>query len=181
MRPIIKGNRILAHRGPSPTHGVGWPPMVDSQPGTTSHHGHGPAGIIVAAPHVPRYSRTATGSPRKAEKVTGHREKTRNHAGLYLTPYQACANMLRMKSKRRKLSDQIRRAVDTSGLSRYRICKETGIDEGGFSRFMAGKVGMTQANLDAVADVLGLEVVAVDPRPVAPPKRPGRKRKAGGK
>ena len=86
-----------------------------------------------------------------------------------------------MQRKRVKLSEQVRRAVDSSGTSRYRICMETGIDQASFSRFMAGKVGLTQANLDAVADVLGLEVTAVNPRPVAPPKRPGRKRKAGGK
>jgi predicted XRE-type DNA-binding protein len=85
-----------------------------------------------------------------------------------------------MKPKRHKLSEQIRRAVDASGLSRYQICKATGIDQASFSRFMAGKVGLTQANLDAVADMLGLEVTAVHPRPVAPPERRGRKRKAGG-
>jgi len=59
-----------------------------------------------------------------------------------------------------KLSDQVRRAVDDSGLSRYRICKLAGIDEGSFSRFMAGKVGLSLPTLDALADVLGLDVVA---------------------
>jgi transcriptional regulator with XRE-family HTH domain len=58
------------------------------------------------------------------------------------------------------LSDQVRRAVDRSGLSRYRICKLAGIDEGSFSRFMAGKVGLSLPTLDALADVLNLDVVA---------------------
>ena len=82
-----------------------------------------------------------------------------------------------MKRKRTRLSDQIRQAVDACVLSRYRICKETGIDQGAFSRFMAGKVGMTMANLDAVADVLRLDVVARGPVKVLPNQKPGRKPK----
>jgi transcriptional regulator with XRE-family HTH domain len=65
-----------------------------------------------------------------------------------------------MSKKRIRFSDQIRRAVDSSGLSRYRICKEAGIDQATFSRFMSGKVGMALPTLDALADVLGLDVVA---------------------
>jgi len=62
-----------------------------------------------------------------------------------------------------RLGDQIRRAVDESGLSRCRICAETGIDKGSFSRFMAGKAGLQFSNLEALADLLGL-VVKVDPK-----------------
>jgi len=63
-----------------------------------------------------------------------------------------------MSKPKRKLGDQIRQAVDDSGLSRYAICKATRIDQGGFSHFMAGKAGLTLANLDLVADVIGLGV-----------------------
>jgi len=84
-----------------------------------------------------------------------------------------------MKRKRAKLSDQIRRAVDACGLSRYRICKVTGIDQGAFSRFMAGKVGLTTAHLDAVADLLRLDVVARGPVRVSPPAKRGPKPKKG--
>jgi transcriptional regulator with XRE-family HTH domain len=65
-----------------------------------------------------------------------------------------------MSNKRIRFSDQIRRAVDSSGMSRYRICKEAGIDQATFSRFMAGKVGMALPTLDALADVLGLDANA---------------------
>ena len=65
-----------------------------------------------------------------------------------------------MTETRVKLSDQVRREVDRSGLSRYRVCKLAGIDEASFSRFMAGKVGLSLPTLDALADVLGLDVVA---------------------
>ena len=64
-----------------------------------------------------------------------------------------------MGKKRIRFSDQIRQAVDSSGRSRYRICKEAGIDQATFSRFMSGKVGMALPTLDALADVLGLDIV----------------------
>ncbi len=56
------------------------------------------------------------------------------------------------------LSAQIRMAVNRSSLTRYRICKEVGIDQASFSRFMKGKVGLTMAHLDGVAELLGLEL-----------------------
>lgn len=64
-----------------------------------------------------------------------------------------------MAKKRVKLSDQVRRAVDTSGMSRYAICKAIGMDQSIMSRFMTGKGGLSMANLDALADLLGLRVV----------------------
>ena len=66
-----------------------------------------------------------------------------------------------MAEKRRiPLSDQIRRAVAASGLTRYRISKITGIDQAVLSRFMAGKVGLSMSALDRLADALELDVVA---------------------
>ena len=72
-----------------------------------------------------------------------------------------------MGKKRVKLSDQVRRAVDTSGMSRYAICKAIDMDQAIMSRFMTGKGGLSMANLDALADLLELDVVAR--------KNPGRK------
>ena len=62
-----------------------------------------------------------------------------------------------MKEQRIKLSDQIRQAVDASGLSRYRIAKELGISESTMSRFMAGS-GLLLDNLDALADLLEIDI-----------------------
>jgi transcriptional regulator with XRE-family HTH domain len=58
-----------------------------------------------------------------------------------------------------KLSDQVRDAVDASGMSRYRICKHIDLNQGTLSRFMAGKSGLSLDTLDRLADVLGLTVV----------------------
>ena len=65
-----------------------------------------------------------------------------------------------MKKQRVKLSDQIRLAVDASGMSRYRIAKDLGIAESTMSRFMASKGGLSMDNLDALADLLDLDIKA---------------------
>ena len=100
---------------------------------------------------------------------------------LCLHIYQVPCRMLGMNPKRTKLSDQVRNAVNASGGSRYAICKAGGIDQSTISRFMAGKIGLSWQTLDALADVLGLDVVARGPVRVLPRKKPGRKarRKAG--
>jgi transcriptional regulator with XRE-family HTH domain len=63
-----------------------------------------------------------------------------------------------MGKERVKLSDQIRRAVDASGLSRYRISKELGVAESTMSRFMSGQGGLSMDHLDALADLLDLNL-----------------------
>jgi transcriptional regulator with XRE-family HTH domain len=63
-----------------------------------------------------------------------------------------------MVARRIRLSDQVRRAVDASGLSRYRIAKELGVAESTMSRFMAGKGGLSMEYLDALADLLRLDI-----------------------
>jgi hypothetical protein len=74
-----------------------------------------------------------------------------------------------MANRREKLSDQVRRAVDASGLSRYRICKTLNLAEATMSRFMNGHGGLSMAYLDALADLLDLNI--------ALGRRPGKKGK----
>lgn len=69
-----------------------------------------------------------------------------------------------MAKKLSSLGDQIRAAIDASGLTRYRICKETGIEEASMSRFMLRKGGMTLAALERVAELLQLEVTMHGPK-----------------
>jgi hypothetical protein len=63
---------------------------------------------------------------------------------------------------RPKLSDQIRDAVDNSGMTHYRICADSGVQQSTLSRFMRGG-GMSLDTLDRLADVLGLVVVVKRP------------------
>jgi transcriptional regulator with XRE-family HTH domain len=83
-----------------------------------------------------------------------------------------------MTRKPAKLSDQIRQAVNRSGMSRYRICKIIGLDEGMMSRFMASKMGLSVTTLDKLAAVLRLTIVSGLPRTGGTPARRGRKVKS---
>jgi len=67
-----------------------------------------------------------------------------------------------MASKRNqpKVADAIRRAMVSSGKSRYWIARESGVDEAALCRFAAG-AGLRVESLEAVAAVLGLEIVVV--------------------
>jgi hypothetical protein len=80
-----------------------------------------------------------------------------------------------MKKHRVKLSEEIRRAVDASGLSRYRISKTLGIAESTMSRFMAGG-GLSMEHFDALAEVLDLHLAAGKPRQHKPKRNTGKKR-----
>ena len=55
------------------------------------------------------------------------------------------------KKRSDRLSDQIRQAIDDSGVTRYRISKETGLNESALAQFYNGHRGLS---LDAL-DVLG--------------------------
>jgi len=70
-----------------------------------------------------------------------------------------------MESKRLQFSDEVRLAIDASGMSRYRICKELGMDQAAMSRFMHGKSGISIDQLDALAALLDLHVITGTPRP----------------
>ena len=63
-----------------------------------------------------------------------------------------------MGKKRVKLSDQVRRAVDDCGLSRYAISKATGIDQTTLSRFMSAERGLPMKTLDVLAAFLDLNI-----------------------
>ena len=74
-----------------------------------------------------------------------------------------------------KLSDQVRRAIKASQLSRYRICKIIGTDESRLSRFMTGKPIKTDF-LDQLAELLGLSIKVDPPKKTREPVRAAPKR-----
>jgi len=67
--------------------------------------------------------------------------------------------MARKNPKNIKLSDQIRQAVESSGISQYRLSKEVRISKTSLSRFMRGERGLTLKAVDRLADFLGLAIV----------------------
>jgi predicted XRE-type DNA-binding protein len=62
--------------------------------------------------------------------------------------------------KRTRISDQIRAAINASGLSRYKICNAVGIQQSSMSKFMKGERGLSLAAVDRLGELLGLAVVA---------------------
>lgn len=66
------------------------------------------------------------------------------------------------------LMDAMRNAIETSGQTRYRIAKETGIAASQLSRLVNGELNLTVESVERLADYLGLEIVV----------RPKRTRKA---
>ena len=65
-----------------------------------------------------------------------------------------------------QILNTIRRAIETSNKTRYRLSKETGIDQAQLSRLMSGKEGVSMENLERLAEALGLEIV-IRPKTVA--------------
>jgi transcriptional regulator with XRE-family HTH domain len=62
------------------------------------------------------------------------------------------------KKRSYKLSDQLRQAIDDSGLSRYAISQETGIDQAALSRFVHGHVGLSLDAIDRISECLQLTI-----------------------
>jgi transcriptional regulator with XRE-family HTH domain len=56
------------------------------------------------------------------------------------------------------LTDQLRRAIDDSGLTRYQIAKETGIDESALAKFYNGHRGLSMTALNALGECLQLTI-----------------------
>ncbi|HZZ73280.1 MAG TPA: hypothetical protein VFE24_13575 [Pirellulales bacterium] len=73
----------------------------------------------------------------------------------------------------KSLTDQIREAIDGSGLSRYRISQESGIDQAGLARLYNEGRG-SLAMLNRLAACLQLRV-SMDRQPTTEGTRPTRK------
>ncbi len=54
--------------------------------------------------------------------------------------------------------EQIRKAVQASPKTRYRLSKESGVSEAQLSRLVNGKCGLGADNLERLADALGLKI-----------------------
>ena len=75
------------------------------------------------------------------------------------------------KLQRASLSDELRQAIERSGLSRYSIWQQTGIDQGSLSKFMDGERGLGLESIDKLADLLGLHICTADAKQSRPKGR----------
>ena len=56
------------------------------------------------------------------------------------------------------LTDQLRQAIDDSGLTRYQIAKATGINESALAKFYNGRRGLSMDALNALGEFLQLSI-----------------------
>ena len=66
--------------------------------------------------------------------------------------------MAKKRTKNKKLTDQLRQAIDDSGMTRYRIAKETGISESALAQFHNGHRGLSMEALNALGEFLQLTI-----------------------
>ena len=70
---------------------------------------------------------------------------------------------MNMKSKT-KITDQLKKAINESGLSRFEIARRSGVEESALSRFVNGKRSLVIESVDRLADVLGLSLISTKKR-----------------
>jgi transcriptional regulator with XRE-family HTH domain len=63
------------------------------------------------------------------------------------------------RTRSQLLTDQLRRAIDDSGLTRYQISKNTGIDESALAKFYNGHRGLAMEALNALGKFLQLKIL----------------------
>lgn len=59
------------------------------------------------------------------------------------------------------IAEQLRRAIEQSGKSRYRIAQESGVAEAVLSRFMSGERDLKLETANRLCAALGLQVLLV--------------------
>jgi transcriptional regulator with XRE-family HTH domain len=62
------------------------------------------------------------------------------------------------ESRAQLLTDQLRQAIDDSGLTRYQIAKATGIDESALAKFYNGHRGLSMEALNSLGEFLQLRI-----------------------
>ncbi len=67
-------------------------------------------------------------------------------------------DMAKKRTKTKQLTDQLRQAIDDSGMTRYRIAQETGISESTLSKFYLGQRGLSMEALNALGECLQLTI-----------------------
>lgn len=67
--------------------------------------------------------------------------------------------MAKRGKKQLTFSEQLREHINGCGLTRYEVCKRTGVEQSALSRFMSGERGLSTATLDRLVELLDMELV----------------------
>jgi hypothetical protein len=125
-------------------------------------------------------SRQAWGFPALDLRLAGRADERvggRKNFGIVLTISQHDDKVLTMSKIKATLVDQVRQAVRESGSTQIALADLADIDKTALSRFLSGERGLSMADLDSLADVLRLKVVATGKPPAIPRRKPGPKPK----
>lgn len=57
-----------------------------------------------------------------------------------------------------RISNQLRKYIETAGVTRYKIAQETGIAQSVLSRFVHGKAGLDLVSVDRLAEFFNLSL-----------------------
>ena len=63
-----------------------------------------------------------------------------------------------MTRKPKKISDQLREAILSAAITRYRIAQETGVSEAVLCRFVNGDCGLSLDTIDLLGEYLGWSI-----------------------
>ena len=63
-----------------------------------------------------------------------------------------------MSKQPTSVSQQLREAILTAGVTRYRIAKDTGVNQAALSKFVRYLTSLDLATVDKLCDYLGLEL-----------------------
>lgn len=63
------------------------------------------------------------------------------------------------KHKLKSIEDQLRQLMDESGLTKYRLAKETGINEAALGKFYHGQRGLSMQALNALGKYLEIKLI----------------------
>jgi transcriptional regulator with XRE-family HTH domain len=61
-------------------------------------------------------------------------------------------------AQQKRITTEIRNAIDQSGLSRYEISKRSGVSQAVLSRFVNGRGSLTLDSIELLAPVLGISI-----------------------
>lgn len=104
---------------------------------------------------------TRTAKPRKPKLKIGDEPAMRRLVALVQgasdTERERLAKYLAKKDEP-KMTDQLRQAIEQSGLSQYRIAKDLQINQAQLSRFMRGQRGLSLELLDRLCAYLDLQL-----------------------
>lgn len=85
--------------------------------------------------------------------------------------YWNCIPVSDMMPGMSNVLDDLCKAMKASGKTRYRLWKETGIDQSHLAKLLSGEAGLSVENLEKLAAALGLEII------IRPAKRKAGKTK----